>query len=734
MRALPRGGEPRKGSGYARSRMELGGPWRAARCDDEVRRIATGTDADDAAWPEVAVPGHWRSTPAFADSDGPLLYRTRFDVDVPGDGERCWLVFDGLFYQGDVWLDGAYLGDTEGYFVPHHFDITDAARRGDEHVLAVEATCTPPGDKRAKRAITGVFQHWDCMDPQWNPGGLWRPVRIERTGPVRITRLRVTCREADAARQVASLIVWAELDSPEAHTVLVRTRVGGHTEHVHTQPLAAGANELSWIVVIDRPRLWWPWALGDQPLEDVAVSVELVDGDGAAPDAGPSHERRLRTGLRTVSLDDWILSVNGERLFVKGANLAPTRMALAEATPGELARDVSLAREAGLDLVRVHAHITRDELYAAADEAGVLVWQDMPLQWGYARGIRRQAMRQAGHAVDLLGHHPSVALWCGHNEPFALDLGPGAPGPIVKARFAAGQELPSWNRTVLDRSVRRALRKADETRPVIAHSGVLPHLPQLDGTDSHLYFGWYHGDERELPGFAHALPRLVRFLGEFGAQAVPETAGFMQPERWPDLDWEQLEARHCLQRWVFDQRIPPERFESFEAWRSATQAYQATLVRHHVEALRRLKYRPTGGFCVFVLNDAAPGVTWSLLDHERVAKPAYSALTEACQPVIVVAERMDAIVRPGQAIALDVHVVNDLRRPLEAATVTGRLSWPGGEHTWRWGGTVDPDAVAYVGTPRFVVPNAIGRLVLDVDLASGDIAASNRYDAMITPR
>ena len=29
---------------------------------------------------------------------------------------------------------------------------------------------------------------------------------------------------------------------------------------------------------------------------------------------------------------------------------------------------------------------------------------------------------------------------------------------------------------------------------MIAHSGVLPHLPKLDGTDSHLYFGWRDGD------------------------------------------------------------------------------------------------------------------------------------------------------------------------------------------------------------------------------------------------
>ena len=106
---------------------------------------------------------------------------------------------------------------------------------------------------------------------------------------------------------------------------------------------------------------------------------------------------------------NWIASVNGERLFLKGSNQGPTRMALAEATPAELARDVELALDAGLDLLRVHAHVTRPELYDAADEQGLLLWQDLPLQWGYARGIRKQAVRQAAAAVELLGHHPSIA-------------------------------------------------------------------------------------------------------------------------------------------------------------------------------------------------------------------------------------------------------------------------------------------------------------------------------------
>ena len=56
--------------------VELNEGWRAAVATDALRR-AYESGFDDAAWHDVTVPGHWRSAPAFADADGPLLYRCR---------------------------------------------------------------------------------------------------------------------------------------------------------------------------------------------------------------------------------------------------------------------------------------------------------------------------------------------------------------------------------------------------------------------------------------------------------------------------------------------------------------------------------------------------------------------------------------------------------------------------------------------------------------------------------
>ncbi|HEX2040946.1 MAG TPA: hypothetical protein VHF47_14575 [Acidimicrobiales bacterium] len=704
--------------------MEPAGIWRATEATEDLRRSYPSPDFDDSAWAEIRVPGHWRSEAAFASSDGPLLYRTRFEhADRPADGRRAWLTFDGLLYQGDVWLDGSYLGDTEGYFFPHTFEITEALRERTEHLLALELACTRQRERAAKRNITGELQHSDVIDPDWNPGGIWRPVRLTETGPVRIASLRVLCAEATPERAIVRF--RAVLDAAATCTVRLRSAVGA-ADHELEQPLSEGENRVLWQVVVEQPSLWWPHALGDQPLQD--VTVEVVEAHGEVSD-----RRALRTGLRQVRMRNWICTVNGERLFLKGSNQVPTRMALADATAAEFERDVQLAKAAGLDLLRLHAHVSRPELYDAADRHGLLLWQDFPLQWGYARGIRKQAVRQAREAVDLLGHHPSIALWCGHNSPIALDLEPGEPKHRGRAvlRFAAGQQLPTWNKTVLDGSVKRALEKSDGTRPVVAHSGVLPHLGS-GGTDSHLWFGWYHGDERDLETALRLWPRLARFVSELGAQAVPESAGFMHPERWPHLDWDELCRCHGLQKWVFDRVVPPADHATFDDWRRATQQYQAELVRRQVEHLRRLKYRPTGGFCHFSFADGRPGVTWSVLDHERVPKPAYEALAAACAPVIVTADRPAAVYKPGDLLALDVHVVSDLRAPVRDARVVADLTWDGGSASWTWSGDLAADSCERVGTVRVVAPDTAGPLVLDLSLDAADVKAVNRYESLVS--
>ncbi len=206
----------------SRTALHLDGDWRAAIATEPLRRSYQDPVFDDGDWATLAVPGHWQRAEPFAATDGPILHRRSFESDELAAIERSWLVFDGIFYQSDVWLDGAYLGDTEGYFFPHQFEVTQPLRDRAEHVLSVEVTCASQRDRRKKRNLTGVFQHWDAVDATANPGGIWAGVRIETSGPVRIRTARARCPEADPER--ARVTLRAVLDSIDERTVTLRTR------------------------------------------------------------------------------------------------------------------------------------------------------------------------------------------------------------------------------------------------------------------------------------------------------------------------------------------------------------------------------------------------------------------------------------------------------------------------------------------------------------------------------
>ena len=674
--------------------MDLTGTWRAAAADEQLRRTFSDPDHDDQSWSEVTVPGHWAGAAELAGAES-VLYRRRFegpdpaadcgggdglDPGPPADRRRWWLSLDGICQQGDVWLDGAYLGATDGYFVPHLLEVTDLIQAGRHHVLAVEATSRRFGDPDNRTVLTGALQDPElCGSADLVPGGLWRPLKLRPTGEIAITHSRVVCAGAGPAR--ARLALRVVLDVPGGGPVELRTRVGG-AEHVYTHPAAAGENRVEWTVEVDDPELWWPHSLGGQPLHRGTVE---------AMSRGTVHDvRRFRIGFRSVTMRNWVMSVNGERLFLKGTNLLPTRPLLADATAGEVAADVKAARAAGLDMVRPIAHVGRPELYDAADELGMLIWQDLPLRGVMSRAVGDQARRQAREAVDLLGHHPSVAVWCAHDEPSPR---PDRPTPAPPRIGPVG---PSWNRAVLDRSLSRVLNRCDGSRPVVAHTAAGGRRGG-DGATSHLWFGRHGGRAADLGPTLARRPQLGRFVTAFGASSDP-------------LD-------------------------------PASAAAQAEVVKITVETLRRLMYKPTGGFCLHALADigpadgtgSAPGL--GVLDHRRRPKPAWDALVGACRDLIVVSDPLPNPVRLGDRLDLAVHVVCQRRQSVEEAVVTARLATAGRTvAARRWAGPVAADACTFVGRITAAAPPDPGPLTLELDLsytaASGEpVTVANRYDS-----
>src|SRR5262249_8164292 len=78
----------------------------------------------------------------------PWWYRVGVSLAPPAAGRRLWLRVDGVNYRASVWLDGQRLADEHqvvGAFRSFLFDVTDAARAGD-NVIALKVTAATPDD------------------------------------------------------------------------------------------------------------------------------------------------------------------------------------------------------------------------------------------------------------------------------------------------------------------------------------------------------------------------------------------------------------------------------------------------------------------------------------------------------------------------------------------------------------------------------------------------------------
>jgi beta-mannosidase len=659
------------------------------------------------AWTPIRVPWHWQLEDAFAAYEGLVLYRCRFSAGRLPEGAMLSLRFGGVYYAARVWLNGAYLGDHEGYFSAFEFDVTDDVVTDGENELLVEVFSPEESDENDRKTIGGVWARWDGMAPHINPGGIFKEVGLVVDGGVRIRSLAATADHT--GRGVAHVNLYCRYNTRARLVGRVRPLdfEAQGVEFEREVRLEEGEHRFEIGFRLPDVRVWSTWDRGEQALYELVMSC-----DGA--------EEQTRFGASTVELRDWKVYLNGERIFLRGINYLPSDAYPARATEELLRKDASLVRGAGMNAVRVHAHVSDSAFYEACDELGLLVLQDFPLQWTHRRSIFGPAVAQAGEMARTLRGNPSVGIYLAHDEPFFV-APPEKWSLLGLLRTAAEVLSPRWmlwQRRVLDPAVVRAISEEDDARPVIDAAG-------HPLTTNHLYFGWYYGKFRDLERVVKVFPVFSRFPTEYGAQALPDPESL--EEIWPSgtpPDWSVLSLNYRLQI---------QRMARYVPWRGdrmlflrESQRYQAEVLKHATELFRRRKYGPTGGTFAFMLNDPAPAVSWSVVDWRRRPKSAYEALLAAMGPVLICAEYPKERYEVGARISLPLFIINDFSREL------GRVSWEwdllvGGSSVARGAGEtrVPKDCVMRIGEAVATLP-APGPAVLRLRFF-GDEPISNEY-------
>ncbi|WP_445586300.1 glycoside hydrolase family 2 protein [Sunxiuqinia sp. A32] len=249
-------------------------------------------------------------------------YRTTFELPVGNEDKLIWLLFEGINYKADVWLNGNLLGSIHGAFVRGKFDVTDFVNTSESNILAVHIF--PPDNpgiphEQSPTAGRGPNGGQLCLDGptfissegwDWVPGirdrniGIWQDVKIKYTDqvtlgdPLVITDLPLPdTTSADVTIQTELINHSDSLQRVKVHCrfddiSLVKSVVLKPNEH---KQVKFSPNQY-WELSLNNPKLWWPNGYGEPNLYKLNLIVENSIGK-------ESDRKSLQFGIRELSYE-----------------------------------------------------------------------------------------------------------------------------------------------------------------------------------------------------------------------------------------------------------------------------------------------------------------------------------------------------------------------------------------------------------------------------------------------
>ncbi|WP_329460472.1 glycoside hydrolase family 2 protein [Streptomyces sp. NBC_01497] len=652
------------------------------------------------------------------------LHRRALQVQLAA-GERALLRFEGVDHEATVLVDGHEVAHHDGMFLPFEADVTEQVRDGARHVLAVVVHPAPSNEPQVGRTDrvrvhkSRMGYGWDFC-PRMVHQGIWKPVWLEKAGPVRL-RAVVVGAHLDSGGTVR---VRADLEAAGPGTLEVSvTGPDGEAAGSVRVPFEAGCASAEAAVPVAHPRLWWPNGHGEQPLYRVAVSAY----DEAGRPAG-SYERT--TGFRRVRLVHgegapegalpYTLEVNGRRVPTKGWNWVPQDALYGADRPGRLAHLLHLAAGAHVTLLRVWGGglIETEAFYELCDRLGLLVWQEFSLSSSGIDSVPAADPeylglmdREARAIVPLLHHHPSLALWGPGNE--LHDTASATPldeagSPVVAALARAVADLdPDRCWLPGSPSGRSFLHRAD----VIA----------ADPDGQHDVHGpWEHQGLADHYALYDAGTSLLH--SEFGVEGMANRrtweAVVPAGARWPT--GRDNPVMEHLGAWWNNTPLVLSAFGGRPAdpdtVRRASQQLQYDGLRYAVEAGLRRAPRAAGTI-PWQFNEPFPNA-WctSAVDHRGDPKPAYYGVRRAYRRAHVCASFATQAWAGRELFEARVRVWGGARGDVMSA----RLLTPAGEVVAATTGPV-------LRVPLSAVPGELFLLDLEQRDSVGELRSSNRY-------
>ncbi len=424
-------------------------------------------------------------------------YVKYFDYTTQSD--RVFVEFEGVNSVSNVYINGTHLGEHRGGYSTFRYEITDLIQEKNNQ-LVVYVDNTHHEDVYPLAAdftfYGGIYRNVSVIEVQnlsfdlsyWGGKGVY------------VTQTQVSHEKAHLTvdsyinNQGTSEFVSLHVEITDHHQNIVAKT----TEEISFQDHHHSILHLT----IDNPHLWQGTI--DPYLYD--VTVKLMHHDQVV------DSRIIKTGLRYFSFDHEAFYLNGVKTKLNGVSRHQDRKDIGNALSSEMHQeDMRLIQEIGANSIRLAHYQQADEFYDLCDEAGMIVWAEIPyISMSSKTDFQgTNALSQMKELIIQNYNHSSIIMWGISNEITIAGKKNNVDEILVKLNALAKQLDPYRVTTMAQVSM----------LPV---NDVQATLSDVHGYNH--YFGWYSGKVEDfkdwLTYYRSQNPNRPLSLSEYGVEGI----------------------------------------------------------------------------------------------------------------------------------------------------------------------------------------------------------------------
>lgn len=418
--------------------MSLNGPWKFNLVEEPSLRPMDfyAENFDVSSWAEIPVPSNWEmhgyDKPLYCNVEYPHAnnppyiqrrsgysgygvnpvgsYRRTFTLPANWNDKQVFVMFGGIYSAAYVWVNGKYVGYTQGANNDHEFDITEHLKTG-ENSISVQVFRWSDGS------------YLECQD-MFRMSGIFRDVYLFATPQTFVRDHYITSTLNSSSNYTSgtfSLEAWVNNRAESAQTVSAQVellRPSGVSIYISPEQtitnLASGSEQkLTFTATLSDLQLW----TAETPNLYTAI-VTLKDANGNVTEVFST-----KYGFRHIDIRDRMVYINGEQVFFKGANRHDTHPRYGRAVTTEsMLQDVLMFKQNNLNTIRTSHYPNAAKMYAMFDYYGLYTMDEADLEchantnisnyasWAPAFADRTRRMAQRDR------NHPSVIFWSLGNE------------------------------------------------------------------------------------------------------------------------------------------------------------------------------------------------------------------------------------------------------------------------------------------------------------------------------